>query len=94
MRWGPWRRNGWKSSPVNFDLSEWIEITNTIQIHFLASDDEIEGHLVEAGLDKFSVTEGQPTSVINELSAKIQDIIDTVEHKELRWMELNEKLES
>jgi len=31
---------------------------------------------------------------INELSTKIQDIINTIEEKELRWMELLEKLES
>ncbi|PTM10940.1 MAG: ABC transporter [Bacteroidetes bacterium] len=31
---------------------------------------------------------------INKLSAKIQEIINTVEEKELRWMELHEKLES
>jgi len=31
---------------------------------------------------------------INQLSLKIQEIIDTIEEKELRWMELHEKMES
>lgn len=31
---------------------------------------------------------------INELSEKIQTIIDTIENKELRWMELQEKIDS
>ena len=34
------------------------------------------------------------TEEINELSKKLQDILDTIETKELRWMELLEKQES
>jgi len=46
------------------------------------------------GLEAKFNDESLSVDAINELSAKIQIIIDTVEHKELRWMELNEKLES
>lgn len=60
--------NGWKASPRDFDLSAYIELTDMVQIHFIASDDQLEGHLVEAGLDKFSVVEGRTTSVANEIS--------------------------
>lgn len=38
--------------------------------------------------------ESLSTEDINELSSKIQSIIDATNDKELRWMELNEKLES
>ena len=31
---------------------------------------------------------------INDLSVKVQNIMDTIEEKELRWMELHEKMES
>jgi len=31
---------------------------------------------------------------INKLSEKIQTIIDAIETKELRWMELQEKIDS
>lgn len=34
------------------------------------------------------------TDQINELSKKLKSVIDTIEEKELRWFELNEKLEN
>ena len=43
---------------------------------------------------EFKFTEDLTTDEVTKLSLKLQELIDTIEEKELRWMELVEKLES
>jgi len=59
----------------------------------------IESKLKSLEIDKVDLEakfldESLSMTEINELSEKIQTIIDTIENKELRWMELQEKIDS
>ena len=59
----------------------------------------IESKLKSLEIDKVDLEakfhdESLSMTEINKLSEKIQTIIDTIENKELRWMELQEKIDS
>ncbi|MEL6942228.1 MAG: choice-of-anchor B family protein [Bacteroidota bacterium] len=60
-------RNG---SFAGFNLKEFMELTDNMRILFEITDLEDSGHLVEAGIDQFIITEGDMTSSIDETIAE------------------------
>ncbi|MEM6698039.1 MAG: T9SS type A sorting domain-containing protein, partial [Bacteroidota bacterium] len=50
-----------------FKLKEFIELTENMQIFFEISDLEDSGHLVEAGIDQFKISEGDMTSSVEQV---------------------------
>jgi choice-of-anchor B domain-containing protein len=57
--------SGWREKSV-FTLSDYIEVNNQIRLILETSDDQTNefGHIVEAGIDAFLVTEGETSSII------------------------------
>lgn len=58
-------RNG---SLTGFNLKELIDITENMQVLFEISDLQESGHLVEAGVDQFEISEGDMTSSVEQTS--------------------------
>jgi len=59
--------------PSSFKLDDYIEMTNTMQVIFDANDNN-PGHLVEAGLDVFSIVDslpGPPINTVNVLNSNL-----------------------
>ena len=53
----------------SYDLSQYISLTNTMQISIETADwDAFGGHLVEAGFDKFEITSQVPSSFENVIN--------------------------
>jgi choice-of-anchor B domain-containing protein len=59
--------SGWFLSDT-INLADYLQLTDNVQIHFLAQDDIDNGHIVEAGVDFFSVYEGMSTGVNKKTS--------------------------
>ncbi|MEM8523234.1 MAG: choice-of-anchor B family protein [Bacteroidota bacterium] len=53
-----WRNNGF----AGFKLKDFIELTDDMRIFFEITDLPDSGHLLEAGIDQFKISEGMPTS--------------------------------
>ena len=81
-------KKSWKKDDnVKLSYNEQKELKN---IESKLKTLEYDKKELEAKFHDTSLTQDQ----INELSQKLQGIIDTIEEKEMRWMELLEKLES
>ena len=54
------------NEPVEFLLTDYIDITNNMVVSFYTGDqvNDNVGHIVEAALDVFSVFDANPTSIV------------------------------
>ena len=60
----------WRVTP-SLELKELIALTDQMQIIFEVSDLEESGHLVEAAIDGFKITEGDPVSNTEDIRPAI-----------------------
>ncbi len=52
-------------SGYSFRVKDLIQLSSNMKVHFTASDGQQTGHLVEAGIDQFQVTDSGATSIKN-----------------------------
>lgn len=48
---------------LQFDLVEWLEITDEMRLHVRVADDVPQPNVLEGGFDKFKITEGRPNEL-------------------------------
>lgn len=52
-------------SNYTFRVKDFMQLSGEMHVHFTASDDPQQGHLVEAGVDQFKVSDSGTTSIID-----------------------------
>lgn len=68
--------SSWRDGSFSgFNLKDFIELTENMQVLFEVSDLPESGHLVEAGVDQFKISEGDMTSNVDQIAAESNFVV-------------------